>query len=296
MKNEFSRFHPLISFLYFLAILLFSMFLMNPVCIFISLSAAISFKIYLCGKSALRTFFFFIVPIMLITAIVNPLFNHEGATILMYFPSGNPLTLESVIFGAVAAGMMACVMLWFSSFSDIMTSDKLMFLFSKIIPSLSLVLSIIMRFIPRFSHRAKEISKAQERVGISVSSGSLRSRIKSGILTLSALITWSLESSVDTSDSMRGRGYGLSGRSSFSIYFFSRRDTILLCIILVLSTLVLCASFLDVTHFSYFPLLGEISFNGLSTVFYIAYFILCFIPMIIEVTEDIKWRASESKI
>ena len=32
----------------------------------------------------------------LLAAGVNVLFQHEGATILTYFSSGNPLTLESI--------------------------------------------------------------------------------------------------------------------------------------------------------------------------------------------------------
>ncbi len=296
MKNEFSLLHPVISFLYFLIILLFSMFLMNPVCIVLSLGGAFSLRLYLRGKSALRAFFIFTLPLMLAAAVVNPLFNHEGATILTYFPSGNPLTLESLIFGAAAAGMLACVMLWFSSFSDIITSDKLMYLFSRVIPSLSLVLSMILRFIPRLTQRAKEISSARDGIGIGTSSGSLRSRIRSGASVLSALVTWSLESSIDTSDSMRGRGYGLRGRSTFSIYTFSRRDAVLLCIISLLSIFVLCGIFFDVIHFSFFPVIAKIPHNLFSVIVYTAYFGLSFLPIIIEVTEDIKWRASKSKI
>lgn len=34
-----------------------------------------------------------------VTAAVNPAFSHEGRTILRYLPSGNPLTLESILYG-----------------------------------------------------------------------------------------------------------------------------------------------------------------------------------------------------
>lgn len=46
---------------------------------------------------------------------------------------------------------------------------------------------------------------------------------------LSAMLTWSFENAVETADSMRSRGYGLKGRTSFSIYRMSRRDWVLLC-------------------------------------------------------------------
>ena len=35
----------------------------------------------------------------------NPAFDHEGATLLAYLPSGNPLTLESIAYGVAAAVM-----------------------------------------------------------------------------------------------------------------------------------------------------------------------------------------------
>ena len=38
-------------------------------------------------------------PVLLLAALVNPAFNHAGVTILIYLPSGNPLTLESILYG-----------------------------------------------------------------------------------------------------------------------------------------------------------------------------------------------------
>ena len=85
-----------------------------------------------------------------LAALVNPAFNHEGATILTYLPSGNPLTMESMFYGVAAAVMLASVVLWFSSYNEVMTSDKFVYLFGRIIPALSLVLSMALRFIPKF--------------------------------------------------------------------------------------------------------------------------------------------------
>ena len=81
-------------------------------------------------------------PWRLLAALVNPAFNHEGATILTYLPSGNPLTLESMLYGVAAAVMLASVVLWFSSYNEVMTSDKFVYLFGRVIPALSLVLSM----------------------------------------------------------------------------------------------------------------------------------------------------------
>ncbi len=296
MKNEFSRFHPAVNFLYFSAVLLFSMFLMNPVCIFISLICSLSYCIRLRGVKALRGFFLALLPVMLTASVLNPLFNHEGATILAYFPSGNPLTLESIIFGGAAAGVIGCVLLWFSCFSEIMTADKFMYLFSRIIPSLSLVLSMTMRFVPRLLSHTKEVSAARTRIGLGVSAGSVKQRIKHGISILSSIVTWSFENSIDTADSMRSRGYGLRGRTAFSVYSISRRDIYTLIAIFAFSFSLLAGIILNSIHFSYFPKITVISCTPYAVLTYAAYFFLCLLPMIIEITEDIKWRISESKI
>ena len=53
--------------------------------------------------------------------------------------------------------MLASVVLWFSSYNEVMTSDKFVYLFGRVIPALSLVLSMSLRFIPKF--------KAQMQIG-----------------------------------------------------------------------------------------------------------------------------------
>ena len=100
-----------------------------------------------------------------LAALVNPAFNHEGMTILTYLPSGNPLTLESMFYGVAAAVMLASVVLWFSSYNEVMTSDKFVYLFGRVIPALSLVLSMALRFIPKFKAQMQVVAEAQACIG-----------------------------------------------------------------------------------------------------------------------------------
>ena len=67
-------------------------------------------------------------PLLVITALINPAFSHQGVTILTYLPSGNPLTLESILYGIYAAFLLITVIAWFSCFNAVMTSDKFMYL------------------------------------------------------------------------------------------------------------------------------------------------------------------------
>ena len=95
-KDAFSGYHPIINFLYYALVLLLSMCLMHPVYLLISLIGALTYDIYLKGRKAVRFAVMGLLPMAALAALVNPAFNHEGATILTYLPSGNPLTMESM--------------------------------------------------------------------------------------------------------------------------------------------------------------------------------------------------------
>ena len=164
-KDAFSGYHPVINFLYYALVLLFSMCLMHPVYLAISLTGALAYDIYLKGRKAVRFAVMGLLPMAALAALLNPAFNHEGATILTYLPSGNPLTLESMLYGASAAVMLASVVLWFSSYNEVMTSDKFVYLFGRVIPALSLVLSMALRFIPKFKAQMQTVSEAQACIG-----------------------------------------------------------------------------------------------------------------------------------
>ena len=92
--------------------------------------------------------------------VINPLFNHEGMTILGYFKTGNPLTLESIIYGIFMALLMMNVILWFAIYNVIMTSDKFIYIFGRIIPHLSLIISMSLRYVPRFKEQFIRVREA----------------------------------------------------------------------------------------------------------------------------------------
>ena len=63
------------------------MFFMHPISLAVSLFGAIAYALYLRGRRAMRLLLRFTFPMMLIAAVVNPAFNHEGITILTYLAS-----------------------------------------------------------------------------------------------------------------------------------------------------------------------------------------------------------------
>lgn len=294
--SEFKTYHPIVNFIYFVFVIGFSMFFMNPLCLAISLIGGLCYSVILGGWQAFRQNIALTLPMLIIAALVNPAFNHEGITILAYLPSGNPLTLESIVYGAAAGMMIAGVICWFSCYNKVMTSDKFIYLFGRIIPSLSLVISMTLRFVPRFAAQLKEVSNAQRCIGRDVSNGSIIKRAKHGLAILSIMVTWALENSVETADSMKARGYGLPNRTAFSIFAFDRRDrSTLLCIIL-LGIYILIGGINGGISFRYFPSIKAAPFSLYGASLYASYFALCILPVIIECWEGCKWKAIKSKI
>ena len=211
MKNRdaFSAFHPAVLCGYYALVLVFSMFLTHPLCLAASLLGALSYAAKLRGGRAVLRSLAWMAPVWLLAAAVNVLFNHEGATILTYFSSGNPLTLESMLYGLSAGGMLAAVLLWFTTYQAVMTSDKFVYLFGRAIPALSLVLSMTLRFVPKFRAQLRAVQQARQFAGNSEKTGPIQ-KVRTSVENFSILVTWSLENAVETADSMRARGYGLA--------------------------------------------------------------------------------------
>lgn len=296
MKDAFSTYHPVVNFIYFTFVLIFSMFFMHPMCLTISFICSFIWSIYLGGKRALKFNLLYMIPTLIATALINPAFNHEGATILTYLPTGNPLTLESITYGIGAATMLVTVICWFSCYNHIMTSDKFIYLFGRMIPALSLIFSMVLRFVPKFKAQIKIISNAQKCVGRDVSNGSILKRAKYGIHILSIMITWALENSIETADSMKSRGYGLPGRTAFSIYRFDNRDKVVLSIILITGGIIGISALLGNFYWRYFPAMKGVEISSWSVMSFICYMALCVIPYVIDILEDKKWKRIESNI
>ena len=295
MKDVFGTYHPIINFMFFCAVLLFSMFFMHPILLLISLISGFSYYVYLKGKKALKFSLRFLLPTMILISLINPVFNHRGVTIIGYV-MGNPMTLESILYGAGTGLMFGAVILWFSCYNVIMTSDKFIYLFGRIIPAMSLILSMVLRFVPRFMTQVKIISDSQKCLGRDVSDGKLKDRVAHGIKILSVMTTWALENAIDTADSMNSRGYGLPRRTAFSNFRFDTRDKTMNVFMLGLFALIIGGAVTGQNTVQYFPSVRFPEVTAAGIIIYGAYFVLCFMPLILDLKEQARWRHLQSKI
>lgn len=296
MRDAFSTFHPIVGCAWFASVLLLTMFIMHPICLGVSLCCAVAYSVYLNGKKAVRFNLIFLLPLLIVTGLINPAFNHAGATILTYFSSGNPLTLESILYGIAAATMLASVICWFSCLNTVLTPDKYLYLLGRIIPSLSLVVSMTLRFVPGFKAQIGVVANAQKGIARGVSNGSLRQRVQQGIRILSIMVTWALENAIVTADSMKSRGFGLPGRTAFSIYRFDQRDKKALLGICLAAGYLAAGAVTGGLSYRYYPTVKQVAFNPYSLSLYAGYLSLCIAPVIINLREDWKWRATQSGI
>lgn len=278
--NVFKGYHPVVNFIYIVFIMIFSISCLHPLCVLINLVCSVS---YLIMKD--RTKLKFAIPFIVIMTIIYLLHNHEGITILAYFPDGNPLTLESVVYGLLRAVSISNVICWCISFSAVMTTDKLIYLSGRLSPSASLLFSMILRFLPRFFTQAGKVVTAQRCIGRDIHSGSIIKRVKTFMNIFSIMITWSAENAIDISDSMKAKGYGASERTSFSLYSFHKRDVYALAVIVLLGIYDLLLISNGEINYRYFP---AISVSAENPVFFAAHFILCMVPAVIETSGAIK--------
>ncbi|MBO5170336.1 MAG: energy-coupling factor transporter transmembrane protein EcfT [Oscillospiraceae bacterium] len=234
------------------------------------------------GRQGL-SFLFGLTGIMLAITLLNPLLNTSGRHILFRL-LGRPYTLEALCYGGILAVIFALTFVWFGCYSQVLTSDKFTALFGNLIPAISLLLVMVLRQIPAFTRKAKQISLARGAIGKGTGENQpFRQRLQSGVGILSALTDWALEGSIVTADSMRCRGYGCARRTNFSLYRMTGRDVLLLACIGGLSLVVMLAGGMEA---SYTPNL-YISYISYG---FAAYCLLLLIPPVMYLRERILWN------
>ena len=286
-RDAFSRCHPAVNFLYFVLAIGFGVVIQHPAYMLAAVTGAGIYYLQLTGRKGIKTILV-LLPLCLVIALVNPLFNILGQTVLFSL-FGRPYTLEALYYGAVVGGMFLVMMLWFGCYNVVLTSDKFTSLFGSLIPALSLLLVMVLRMIPGFMRKARQISGARTCIGKGITVGSKKERLLGGMTVLSALTDWALEGSVVTADSMRARGYGSTKRTNFQIYRMTVRDWVLLGLVVLLAAAVLLggektAEFIPALEIA--PLTWGFG----------AYCVYLLVPTILHWKEVVTWHILRSKI
>lgn len=280
-EDAFANLHPWSNFIYLTAEISLVIFVSNPILQGISFLAAVAYAFLLFGLKAVQKILWCF-PVAILATVMNPLFSHEGATILGYWRNGNPITLESIYYGMGMGIMVLAMLLWFVILNYVMTADKWIHLFGKILPNLALLISMVLRFIPKLQHQHREMKLVHPR--------------KTPFSLFSMLVTWGLETSVDTADSMAARGYGMRGRSRYTIYHFRRIDGIYIGSTLILAVFVFWEILTQRMIFYYYPVLIITGEQGWMLAGYGVFAVLSVLPFVLGIKEKWKWSYLQSKI
>ncbi|MEG1027499.1 MAG: energy-coupling factor transporter transmembrane component T [Oscillospiraceae bacterium] len=279
-----NKINPIVAFIYFLCVICLGMIITHPI------SFVTAYK--LCQ---IKSFLFYIIVAIGIS-IINPFFNTKGETVIFTYISGRNYTLEALIYGAIMAMLFLTIINWFSCYNVIISSDKFMYIFGRIIPSTSLLLSMVLRFVPIYKNKILEISSARRCVGKGKFADTYKEKAQNGMIVVSALTSVVLENSIITANSMRSRGYGLNKRTSFSVYRFTVTDVCVLIIEILLFILVIVTSFFSKQQLCFIPKIILPKLNISFFVGIISYSLLLCIPIITILLEEIQWKILKSKI
>lgn len=293
-NRYFMRVHPLTAFVFFAAALTFTMSGMHPFVIGASFVCSLAFCCFLRGvrdtvKSLAYTF-----PLMVLVVLVNMATVHRGETYL-FFLNDNPVTLEALFYGVASSVTFAAIYYWCKCLTTVMTSDKWIFLFGKTLPKFSVLLALSVAFVPKLKKRYAQVDSAQRALGVYSGQGVV-DKLRYKFRVFGILVTDVLENGVTAADSMRARGFGLPGRTSYSPYDFTFADGYITATCVLLAACGITAYALGGCRFVYYPVTDSFVFNVKDVLCMLASYAVFLMPIICEIKDDLLWRSLKSKI
>ena len=290
----FEACHPAVNLIYFAAVVFGMISFKHPIFLGISFFCAFAYSVKR-NKWKAVIFNTILIPLAVLFALYYSSYHHFGMTELGINFVGNRLTLESMIYGLVLGFVIAGVMIWFSCVYSVFTTDKVVYLFGKVSPRLSLFLAILLRMVPRIKKEGQRINMAQKGIGRGTNQGNIFQRFVNCIRVFSMLISWTIGALRQSSDSMRSRGSVLRGRTAFSIYRFDNRDRAYVSGLFACLTVTYMGYLLRQTRMIYDPRLLWTPITVRSYVFYLGYAIFCLMPLGLELWTEWRFKKAREK-
>ena len=286
--------HPAVNFIYFVSVIAGMILFQHPVFLLISFCCGFAYSIKR-NKWKAVIFNLLMIPLIIAYGFYYSSYNHFGITVLSVNMIGNNMTVESIVYGMVVGTIVTGVMIWFSCVYSVFTTDKVVYLFGKVSPRLSLFLAITLRMVPRIKKEAMRINRAQQGIGRGANQGNLLQRLKNCLRIFSMMITWIIDCLKVVSESMENRGSALRGRTDFSIYRFDNRDRAYVIAMFACMTVTMMGVLLNQTRIVYDPQIVMNPITPMSYVFFIGYGALCLMPLMLELWTEFRFRQARKK-
>ena len=158
----FSMSHPA---LYMVLTLGLTMFSMQPVLIALSLAGGLAYGFATRGAARTVGALRWQLPVILIIAVLNPLFSASGSTELFRIGM-RAVYLESMMYGLCMGGLFVASVLWFEAAASMLGYDKVLALLGNATPVIALMISMCMRLIPQFLRRGRTVLAVQDAIDV----------------------------------------------------------------------------------------------------------------------------------
>jgi len=291
----FEKSHPAVNLIYFVCVITGMISFVHPVYLAISFLCAFIYSIKRRGGKG-AVFDLAMIPAAVLYGAYYASYHHFGLTELSVNFVGNRMTLESAVYGLVTGLIITGVVIWSTCVFSVFTTDKVVYLFGAAMPRLGLMLSIILRIVPRTLAEAGKLNAARRGIGRGTDQGNILRRILNTASIFSMLITWIIGAFTRMSDSMSSRGSTLKGRTAFSIYRFDHRDRLYLIAMFFFITVTMAGYMLRQTVMVYDPRLVWTPLTWMSYIFYTAYALFCLMPFLLEVYTEWSFERSRKRI
>ena len=285
--------HPIVSFSFFMIMVVICLASMHPVFQLVSFVVVVAYSVFVSGIRGFLKGSWWLVFVIAFVTLFNGLFGGRGLTVLFTLNLGflqTQITVESLFYGLVMGLMLANVILWFNVFSKLSSEHGFIELFARVSPTVGLMLSRIMVFIPELLGQARMIDRAQRSFlpGDSDERGTRKGRLAYAGTLSSHLMEWGMEKSLITANSMLARGYGSRKRTSYRRTRLTARDAVALGAILALGILSLVCVIWAGAAYEFYPYIMAVEFWW----GYIPFLLLCCVPLIMQLGEELAWWLS----
>ncbi|WP_304093835.1 energy-coupling factor transporter transmembrane component T [Methanobrevibacter ruminantium] len=326
---ELTSIHPGVYLLYYFIMVLFAFIFSDPYFV-VTFLALILVLITLQGVSSeLKNILKFYIPLSILILILNPLLNRTGAH-KIYLWSNFFVTYEAIAYGVIMTLALLIVILVFSSYNRSVSYQEMLYIFSKKLPIISMIIVMALRFIPLINSRAIEVQKLNNlknsgiemeidgddtddsnRVDLDQFNSNINTDYDSKIVNklksnkrvaaiikeaktlgkiMGITVSWSLEESMFTAKSMKARGYNATERTSYLSYKFGNADYAFIALIIVTVGIIIVGLLKGVGMINIYPSI-DFRFSNLPFNIYYLAFIVFLLPLIyLEIKERILWR------
>ena len=324
---ELTSIHPAVYLLYYFIMVLFAFIFSDPYFV-VTFLVLILILIALQGVSSeLKNIMKLFIPLSILIMILNPLLNRTGAH-KIYLWQNFFITYEAIAYGILMSLALLIVILVFSSYNRSVSYQEMLYIFSKKLPIISMIIVMALRFIPLINSRAIEVQKLNNLKNNGVEfdnedcddsnkmdldefnsnintdyNSKFINRLKSNkriaaiikeAKTLGKImgitVSWSLEESMFTAKSMKARGYNAAERTSYLSYKFGNADYAFLAIIIATVAIIIVGLLKGVGMINIYPSI-DFSFSNLPFNIYYLAFIVFLLPLIyLELKERVLWH------